>query len=164
MFFDQIFLFLNSAILVGVFYIAYRQYVRPRIISELQKKSAEKKQSILQKNDLIAQLKIIAKQRNDRELSYRNLSEKVLQWRRMDEAILAQRAQDIERIKLSIENREKEQHAHMIEMRINARVIPQALAKARLELYDHFHEDGVGEMYINQIFANLKKDLHCQRD
>jgi len=76
--------------------------------------------------------------------------------------LVDEKKREIERIQERVEKREKEQYARMVEMRVEARIVPHALAKARLELYDQYQTDETGELYIKRVFEELGKTTQCE--
>lgn len=169
MLFDQIFSLLNTAVLVGVFFVAYKRYLRPQIIGELQKKRADGEHNLLEQREFAQTLAEIAVKRNKREVDYRSLSEKVMLWKNSEAVLIEEQQQERARIQEKVEKREKEQYVRMVEMRVKARVVPQALAKARLELYDQYQTDEMGESYIKKVLEDLgntaqrKEEWHGRR-
>lgn len=158
MFVDILFSVLNFAVLAGGFaYIFFRMFA-PQVSAKI---LAEKQV----RNDLVAQrarcaerLAVVEAERERHEELYRSIARKVAAWKIVvDEREKMRNIEQQER-EASVRARADRQAAAFIAQRRWAQVVPQAMAKARLDLYDHFQQQNAGSCYIDHIMTTIKRD------
>lgn len=157
MFVDNFFAILNFGVLVGLFVALFFKMFRPQIVEKLK----EQDRVTLEREELRHQctrlLGDIERDRESREEQYRSLARKVAEWKRISAEAERQVLQDQKIREAFLRQRYEKQTQNFIIQRRWAQVVPQAVAQARLELYDHFQEGEVGACCIDRIVTSVKR-------
>ena len=157
MFVDILFSVLNFAVLIGLFtYIFFRMFY-PQFSEKIAADKRMREELESQRNGCAARLTVVEEDRERREALYRTLAHKVADWKqsvtdREQELAHQQQARDE-----MVRTRAEKQVAAFVAQRRRVQVVPQAIAKARLELYEHFQNSAAGGCYIDQLVTNVKR-------
>lgn len=154
---DMLFSVLNFAVLAGIFaYIFFRSIV-PQISEQINARRKNREDLSTQKSGCNQRLGVVEKMREQHEDEYRLIARKVVQWQRA----VAEREQEFAKERQvyaeAARVRAERQAAAFLMQRRRAQIVPQALANARLELYDHFQESAAGKNYIDRVVSGIKR-------
>lgn len=157
MFVDIFFAFLNFGVLIGLFVILFFKMFRPQIVGKLK----EQERVTIEREELRHQcarlLGDIERDRETREEQYRSLARKVAEWKRVSAEMDRQMVQEQKIREAFLRQRYEKQMQNFVVQRRWAQIVPQAVAEARLELYDHFHEGDAGSCCIDRIVTSVKR-------
>lgn len=144
MFVDILFSILNFAVLAGIFgYLFVRTFV-PQLTAKIAGEKQVRAELAEQRNGYADRLTAVEGERERREETYRSVARKVDVWKRLVSEREAVRSREQQERTEIVRARAEKQAAALIAQRRWAQVVPQAMAKARLELYDHFQEEQAG--------------------
>lgn len=154
---DIVFSILNFALLIGLFAYIFFRFFYPQFSQKIAADREQRKELETQRNGCAARLVEVEREREQREEMYRALVRKVADWRRCIE----EREEQFER-EQQLRNEKTRARVQQQEMALIAQhrwvqVVPQAIAKARLELYDHFHGGEAGSCYIDQLVKDVER-------
>ncbi|HBL98332.1 TPA: hypothetical protein DDZ86_01665 [Candidatus Dependentiae bacterium] len=156
-FVDLIFSWLNFGVLLALLgYVFYSQFL-PKFIRDIRDRRAQRLAAEKLREEFFEKLAHIQEERERREQTYQEVLGKVVQWKQAE--IERQEALKLEsaRVLVLAEERFKKGRERAAMQRIRARVVPQALAQARLELYDFFQKDRAGDAYIEGVIKVVEQ-------
>jgi hypothetical protein len=157
MFVDILFSILNFAVLVGLFAYIFFKMFYPQFSEKIAADRRVREDLEAQRNACVTRLSAVEEERERREIFYRDLAHKVADWKRS----VLDRERSLEEEQKAREElvraRAEKQIAAFIAQRRWAQVVPQAIAKARMELYDQFQDSETGRCYIDQIVTSMKR-------
>jgi hypothetical protein len=157
MFVDILFSVLNFAVLVGLFtYIFFRMFY-PQFAEKIATDRRMREELEAQRNGCATRLTAVEEERERREALYRELAHKVADWKQSVADREQALARDQELRDEMARARAEKQVVAFIAQRRRVQVIPQAIAQARLELYEHFQNGSAGENYIDQLVTDMKR-------
>lgn len=151
---DLLFTLLNFFLFVLAFgWIIYRY--RGTILEEIAYEKEQHNRLIEIGSELKGRLKEVDGQWKDQENLEKNLAKKVAMWRESFDAA-AQREHELRVARHGqLIERYKKQSLLRTGQRTQARIMPHAVAQARLELYELFSNDGPANRYIDKILTDL---------
>lgn len=153
---DILFTGFNFSVLVAVF-IYGLWYSKKIFLKEITEEKEDHKRLVDSRADLRYQLKCCQENTEKESRTCKDLECKVLYWKQNFAQAQEVAEQRRKLLKDVLADRYEQQKLLREAQRIEARVVPHALAEARLELYEQFQEEGKGVDYVHQIVANLKK-------
>lgn len=163
MFVDIFFSILNFVVLVGIFaYIFFRTFA-PQLSAKIAAEKQTRQDLVVQHTQCAERLAVVETERERREELYRSIARKVAAWRVVVDEREKLRSIEQQERAATVRMRAEKQAAAFIAQRRWAQVVPQAMAKARLELYDHFQQEDAGNCYIERIVASIKRDCNGNR-
>lgn len=155
---DILFSVLNFAVLAGIFaYIFFRTFV-PQLSAKIAAEKQTRQDLAVQHTQCAERLAVVETERERREELYRSIARKVAAWKLVVDEREKLRSIEQQERAASVRARAEKQAAAFIAQRRWAQVVPQAMAKARLELYNHFQQEETGSCYIDQIMTAIKRE------
>lgn len=162
-FVDIFFTLLNFGILVGGLLYTFKKWVLPKVQEELVNEQAEQELIASRRENLEKRYLALDSEQDAREQWYRDLSYKVVVWK---DAVLREKKfaqEEVLRGAQLVQLRSEKQIMLRTMQRVQARVVPHAVAKARLELYDYYQSSSAGETFVDDVIVEMREYHGCTK-